>query len=65
MHPSTIALLGFFEYKHLPPHLADISRPFHALAHEVAARETDHGAELSAGLRHLLEAKDCIVRAAL
>ena len=27
--------------------------------------ETEHGAELTAGLRKLLEAKDCIVRAGL
>ena len=28
-------ILQFFEYTHLPPHLQDVSKPFHALAHEV------------------------------
>ena len=65
MHPATEALLSFFQYQHLPEHLQEISKPFHDLAHAVAARPTNHGAELTAGLRKLLEAKDCIVRAAL
>ena len=65
MHPATQAILGFFAYEHLPPHLAEVSKPFHDLAHQAAEMETEHGAELTAGLRKLLEAKDCIVRAAL
>ena len=63
MHPSTEALLGFFEYEHLPVHLQATSRPFCELAHEIAGRF--EGPEVTAGLRKLLEAKDCIVRAAL
>jgi hypothetical protein len=62
-HPSTAAILRFFEYQHLPPHLQDVSRPFCELARDLAERF--EGAELTTGLRKLLEAKDCIVRSAL
>ena len=65
MHPATEAILKFFEYSHLPPHLQEISKPFYYFAHRFARMETEHGAELTAGLRKLLEAKDCIVRAGL
>ena len=65
MQPSTEAMLEFFEYRHLPTHLQEISKPFHDLAHQSAKMETRHAAELTAGLRKLLEAKDCVVRAAL
>lgn len=63
MHPSTEAILKYFAYDHLPPHLRDVSKPFCDLAHSVA--ELYDGPELTAGLRKLLEAKDCVVRAAL
>jgi hypothetical protein len=63
MHPATEAILRFFEYEHLPPHLQEVSRPFCELARDMASRF--EGAELTTGLRKLLEAKDCIVRAAL
>jgi hypothetical protein len=63
MHPSTAAILRFFEYEHLPQHLQDVSQPFAELAHDMAGRF--EGAELTTGLRKLLEAKDCMVRAAL
>ncbi|MEU6674748.1 hypothetical protein [Streptomyces sp. NPDC046925] len=63
VHPATVALLRYFDYAHLPPHLQAVSRPFHDLAHDLAGRLS--GAEVSAGLRKLLEAKDCMVRAAL
>jgi hypothetical protein len=63
IHPATAEILRYFEYDHLPPHLADISMPFHDLAHHLANRLD--GPELTAGLRKLLEAKDCAVRAAL
>ena len=65
MHPATKAILKFFEYSHLPPHLQEISRPFYDLAHRFARMETEDGPELTAGLRKLLEAKDCMVRAGL
>lgn len=62
-HPAVAAILQYFAYLHLPPHLQAFSKPFHDLAHDLAGRLS--GAELTAGLRKLLEAKDCIVRAAL
>lgn len=63
MHPSTAALLRFFEYEHLPPHLQEVSKPFGTLASYIA--HAYDGAEATVGLRKLLEAKDCIVRAAV
>lgn len=68
LHPSIVELLGFFAYEHLPSFLQTISKPFHDLAHEMVdklASTTKHPAELTVGLRKLLEAKDCVVRAAL
>lgn len=57
-------VLRFFTYRHLPPHLWDTSRRLHDLAWEMAAL-LPYDPETSAGLRKLLEAKDCLVRAAL
>lgn len=64
MHPSVEALLRFFNYTHLPANLREVSEPFHRLAHEIA-KDTPDNAEKTAGLRKLLEAKDCVVRAHL
>ena len=61
--PSTEAILRDFAYEHLPPALQEVSRPFAELALDMATRL--EGPELTAGLRKLLEAKDCMVRAAL
>lgn len=63
-HPATEHLLQYFTSDHLPEHLARIARPCADLADEVT-RWLPDGPELSAGLRKLLEAKDCFVRAAL
>jgi hypothetical protein len=63
IHPSTTAILKYFDYAHLPPHLQLISKPFGDLAADMAT--ILQGPELTAGLRKLLEAKDCMVRAAL
>lgn len=63
LHPSTSAILRFFEYEHLSPPLQEVSEPFCQLAYDMAAKF--EGAELTAGLRKLLEAKDCMIRAAL
>ena len=63
-HPSTTHLLRYFEYGHLPERLQEFSAPFAELAHDVVGYLPD-GPELTAGLRKLLEAKDCIVRAAV
>jgi hypothetical protein len=61
VHP----LLRFFEYEHLPQgQLRSTSRRIHGLAHFLAGDLPD-GAEKTVGLRKLLEAKDCFVRAAV
>lgn len=57
-------VLSYFKYEHLPPHLQEVSKPLAELANKFAI-ELPSGAEVSAGLRKLLEAKDCFVRAAL
>lgn len=63
MHSATAAILQYFTYDHLPPHLQSVSKPFAELA-KVLAERLD-GPEVTVGLRKLLEAKDCMVRAAL
>ena len=55
-------LLRWFEYKHLPESLHVASRPIHEVAHAMDSLLPD-GPEKTAGLRKLLEAKDCFVRA--
>lgn len=57
-------ILKYFEYAHLPEKLKAVSAPICELALKLDAELPD-GAEKSAGLRKLLEAKDCLVRAAL
>lgn len=64
IHPATAAVLRFFAYQHLPAVLQEISKPLHDLAWAMA-RKLPGDPELTAGLRKLLEAKDCLVRAAL
>ena len=63
-HPATTGLLRYFEFTHLPEHLQPISLACAFLASEMTGRLPD-GPELTTGLRKLLEAKDCFVRAAL
>jgi hypothetical protein len=60
-HPGTLHLLSLFEYAHLPAHLQEISQPISDLALRLTD-QLDDGPELSAGLRKLVEAKDCLVR---
>lgn len=55
-------LLGFFEYEHLPMHLQWISARCGQLA-QAMVDGIDDNRELTVGLRKLLEAKDCFVRA--
>lgn len=62
--PATANLLTWFEFNHLPTHLREIAEPMADAAHRLTHKLCD-GPELSAGLRHLLEAKDCFVRQAL
>lgn len=56
--------IKYFVYKHLPEKLQEISKPIGDLANQMEEQLPD-GPEKSAGMRKLLEAKDCFVRAAL
>jgi hypothetical protein len=60
--PSPI--LKYFEFAHLPQHLQGVSGDVYTLACSMEAQLPD-SPEKSAGLRKLLEAKDCFVRAKL
>lgn len=59
-----LGIMRYFEFEHLPPHLQSVSRIVYAMAYAVA-EELDGAHELEPGLRKLLEAKDCFVRAAV
>ena len=61
-HPSTAHLLQYFTHAHLSER-AELACAG-PLRGDMAAQLPD-GPELTAGLRKLLEAKDCFVRAAL
>lgn len=56
--------MKYFDYEHLPERLQAVSKPIGDVARQMNETLPD-GAEKSAGLRKLLEAKDCLVRAAL
>lgn len=60
--PSPI--MKYFDFAHLPEPLQGVSGDVYALACSMEAQLPD-GPEKSAGLRKLLEAKDCFVRAKL
>lgn len=60
--PSTT--IKYFAFAHLPPKLQAVSKPIGELAEKLEALLPD-GPEKSAGMRKLLEAKDCFVRCAL
>ncbi|HRN83265.1 MAG TPA: hypothetical protein PK857_00475 [Hyphomicrobium sp.] len=62
--PPADPMLQFFEFAHLPPHLASISGSFAQLAYEICAI-LPRNPERTVALRKLLEAKDCAVRARL
>ncbi len=57
-------ILKYFGYKHLPDNLAEVSMAIYDVAHRMNATLPDC-AEKTAGMRKLLEAKDCFVRATL
>lgn len=63
VHPSYEAILRYFKWSHLPPHLQAISKPFAELAQQIAERGKTQ--EATVALRKLLEAKDAAVRDAL
>lgn len=57
-------MLIFFSYEHLPTPLKEVSKLFYDLAQQMIEILPDNE-EARVGLRKLLEAKDCAVRAAL
>lgn len=57
-------ILKYFQCSHLPVALQLVAQPICELAQQMDTQLPD-GAEKSAGLRKLLEAKDCFVRASL
>lgn len=57
-------IMQYFNYQHLPPHLQATSQPIGDLATQMD-KTLPPSAEKSAGLRKLLEAKDCFVRASV
>jgi hypothetical protein len=63
-HPATQQLAQWFTFDHLREDLRPPSAACAELAQEMINKVGD-GPELSAGLRKLLEAKDCFVRAAI
>ncbi len=63
-HPETAAIAKHFSYDHLPIPLQATSKACHDLADEMITNLRD-SPELMVGLRKLLEAKDCFVRASL
>ena len=67
MSPAHERMLKYFSYEHLPLELQKISGPLCELAFMLADRleASSDPAEVTAGLRKLLEAKDCFVRAKL
>jgi hypothetical protein len=64
-HPGVTHFEKLFEFDHLPPRLQAVSRPFRLFVAEVLDELPADGPELSAGLRKLVEAKDCFVRHAV
>ena len=57
-------MLQFFKYAHLPEKLQAVSKPFGLLAKQMV-ETLPRNPERTAGLRKLLESKDCAVRALL
>ena len=55
-------IMNYFNYVHLPLALQEVSSPIGSLAIRMD-RELEDSEEKSMGLRKLLEAKDCFVRA--
>ena len=58
----TTNVTKYFASAHLPEHLQEVSKPIGELA-ALMEKSLPDGSEKSAGMRKLLEAKDCFVRA--
>ena len=59
-----VPIMKYFEYKHLPDKLKEVSKPFCELA-QWLVETIPNTAERATALRKLLEGKDAAVRAAL
>lgn len=57
-------MLQFFAYQHLPEKLQVVSANFYSLAF-IMVTQLPRNPERTAGLRKLLEAKDCAVRSVI
>lgn len=66
-NPTYERILQYFTYSHLPERLQTVSAPFMEIAWNMVkvTKDTHNPAEVTVGLRKLLEAKDCFVRAML
>ena len=64
-HPSTQQVARWFGYDHLTGSARNVSADCAGLASEILLEIPEDSTELTAGLRKLLEAKDCFVRAAI
>ena len=63
LHPAVMQVLGHFSYDHLRHgYLKEVSKVFAEVACHLV-KVTPSGPEVTVGLRKLLEAKDCFVRA--
>lgn len=58
-------ILKYFKFDHLPERLQSVSKPFCKLAETMSLYGDKNPQETAAGLRKLLEAKDCAVRSVL
>lgn len=64
-HPGTVSIMRWFRYEHLADdETKAVAARFEDLAYSLV-RDLPDGPELTAGLRKLLEAKDCFVRQAV
>jgi len=64
--PEIMQLMRWFEFDHLPHGLSrEVSEDCNEFMHQILDQIRHDTPELTAGLRKLLEAKDCFVRAAI
>jgi hypothetical protein len=64
-HPGVEELMKFFSYAHLDEEKQAVSKIFYDAAVTLVNTVPKDSAELTMGLRKLLEAKDCAVRASM
>ena len=60
---DSFPIMQYFAFGHLPEELRSTSKAFSDFANWLLAQPHGNNAEVAAGLRKLLEAKDCFVRA--